>query len=279
MNDKYLIQVFISGTILLMLFVFFIVAYLLVQKQKQNAYHIEKNKMIFDHQNKLLTARFEEQEQTMNLMSKEIHDNIGQLLTFTQMNLSVIGKYASDQRQIGLIDRTKMLLDQIKNDVRNISHSLNSDFIKERGLVSVLEDELESIKFSQEIDCKINITGGKADFDPGKELLIYRIAQEAIHNITKHAKASKITIALSYDPDIFTMSIADDGVGFEKQRIYELNGIGFQNMLERTRLLSGSLDIESQPMHGCNITLRVDCALLQMADKTPGSEPATANIL
>jgi len=139
MNDKYLIQIFISGTILLMLFVFFIVAYLLVQKQKQNAYHIEKSKMIFDHQNKLLITRFEEQERTMNLMSKEIHDNIGQLLGFTKMNLNVIGKYASDNRQIGLIDKTKDLLDQISNDVRNISHSLNSDCYVEKQSANMWE--------------------------------------------------------------------------------------------------------------------------------------------
>ena len=272
MNDKYLIPVFISGTILLMLFVFFIVAYLLVQKQKQNAYHIEKNKMIFDHQNKLLNARFEEQERTMNQMSREIHDNIGQLLSFTTMNMNAITKYASDRRQVVLIDKAKSLLDQITQDVRNISHSLNSDFIKVRGLVPVLEDELESIKFSQEIDCKIKITGTPEVFDPGKSLLMYRIAQEAIHNITKHADGSAICISLNYDPIVFTMSIKDNGKGFDKQKIYALTGIGFQNMLERTTLLNGSLDIESQPLKGCTITLRVNCSELKIMENVPDKE-------
>ncbi len=277
MNDKYLIPIFISGTILLMLFVFFIVAYLLVQKQKQNAYHIEKNKMIFDHQNKLMSARFDEQERTMNQMSREIHDNIGQLLTFTTMNMNAITKYATDSRQTVLIEKAKTLLDQITHDVRNISHSLSSDFIKVRGLIPVLEDELESIRFLQEIACTIEIKGERQVFDPGKSLLIYRIAQEAIHNITKHASATAIHIVLDYDPVLFTMSVTDNGKGFDKQEIYALNGIGFQNMLERTTLLNGSLDIESQPMHGCTIMLRVNCAELQKTDIVASEELPVIN--
>ena len=215
----------------------------------------------------------------MNMMSKEIHDNIGQLMKLAEMNLHVIGKLAVEGRQAGLIDRTKELLEQISKDVRNISHSLNSDFIKIKGLEAVLDDELESIRFLQVIDCKIDVTGKRYPLDPEKALLIYRIAQEAIHNITKHAHASKILITLDYDSDIFSMSIADNGKGFEKQKIYELNGIGFQNMLERTRLLNGSLDIESQPSRGCTITLRVNIALLEMNQSAPEKEAIQANIL
>jgi len=68
-------------------------------------------------------------------------------------------------------------------------------------------------------------------------------------------------------------------VGFEKLKIYELNGIGFQNMLERTRMLHGSLDIESQPMQGCNITLRVNSSLLKTEEVAGGAESVAANIL
>jgi signal transduction histidine kinase len=101
---------------------------------------------------------------------------------------------------------------------------LHNYFIKVRGLRPVLEDELDSIQFLQEIDCKINVIGTKRDFAPGKELLIYRIAQEAIHNITKHAKATKISISLNYESDIFTMSIEDNGVAeFKRQMQHYVN--------------------------------------------------------
>ncbi len=264
MNDKYLIPLFISGTILLMLFVFFIVIYLVVQKQKQNKYYLEKNRMIFDHQNKILIARTEEQERTMDQMSKEIHDNVGQLLNFTKMNMRVIAKYATDNEQKILIDKAMSLLDQVIKDTHNISHSLNSGFIKANGLISVLEEELECINISKELQCKIEVVGDHKAFDPKKELLIYRIAQEAIHNITKHAKASQLCIKLNYERDDFSMSISDNGIGFGKDKIYELNGIGFQNMLHRAMLLNGSLDIDSVPLGGCTITFRANSSGLKL---------------
>ena len=257
-NDNYLEIVFLSGTILLVLFAFFITFYLIIHKRKQNAYHLERNKMIFDHQNKLLTARIEEQERTMDQMSKEIHDNIGQLLNFTKMTMFAIAKYTTDNRQTALVDKAKGLLDQIIKDTQNLSHSLNSDYIKTHGLITVLQEEIDSINFSKEILCTIEVKGIHKTFDPDKELLMYRIAQEAIHNITKHAQAAELVITLTYHSDEFSMSIADNGIGFEKSKMYELNGIGFLNMLNRAKLLNGTLDIESQPMSGCVVTLRTN---------------------
>lgn len=257
MNDQVFFSLFISGTILLVVFVFFLIAYLLVQKGKQNTYQLEKSKMIYDHQNKLLIARIEEQERTMNQISREIHDNIGQILSFTKMNITVINKYAIEQRQKELLEKTTKLVDSLIRDVLNISHTLNGDYIKGHGLVSILQDELDYFTLSQDIQCKIDIVGDQKTFSPDKELLIYRIAQETIHNISKHAQASKITITLTYESDTFTMSISDNGIGFEKNKIFELNGIGFLNMLQRAKLLNGNLEIQSQPLSGCTITLNV----------------------
>lgn len=258
MNDGYIIPLFVSGTLLLVLFAFFIIAYLLIQKHKQNSYQMERSRMIYDHQNKILLTRVEEQESTMAQMSKEIHDNIGQVLSFTKMNMFAIGRLAASSDQAALIEKTKGLLDQLIADIHNISHNLNSAFIKGRGLVVVLQEELDTINFSQGINCRIDINGKQKTFNPEKELLIYRIAQEAVHNITKHAKAGEIVITLSYDDNLFTMCIRDNGVGFEKSKIYSLNGIGFLNMLQRAKLLEGSLDIQSEPGKGSSITLRVN---------------------
>jgi two-component system, NarL family, sensor kinase len=255
MNDKYLLPLFVSGTILLVLFVFFIIAYLLVQKQKQNAYQLEKSRLIYNHQNKLLHVRIEEQERSMDQVSKEIHDNVGQLLNLTKMNMHPIAKRATDPDQRTLIDNTRALIDQLINEVRSISHSLNTDYIKANGIVSVLEEETRFIMNSHDIRCQVNLSGDNKAFDPEQELFIYRIAQEAIHNVIKHAHASELTIDLTYEPELFTMSITDNGKGFELNEIYELKGIGFLNMMQRAKLLNASLDIQSQPSKGCTITL------------------------
>jgi len=258
MNDNYLIPLLLSGTVLIALFAFAVVIYVLVQKQKQNLYHLEKSAMIYDHQNKMLTTRIEEQERAVDQVSKEIHDNLGTQANFAKMNILTIAMYATDNEQISVIEKTKTILDGIIKDVRNISHSLNSDFIKDIGLINMLQEELNYLNLSHTINCNIDIIGDDVKFLPEKELLIYRIAQEAIHNVSKYAKASNLDIILAYEPDTFVMTIVDNGIGFEKSILGELKGIGFLNMIQRTKLLNGSLDIESQPSCGCKITLQVN---------------------
>lgn len=258
MQDNYLIPLFLSGTILLVLFVFFIIAYLLVHKKKQNIFELEKSKMAFDHQNKILQARIDEQEETLNMMSKEIHDNIGQLLGFSILNVTAIEQLATDKEQARLVNNTLDLLGQIKAGVHHISHSLNTEFIKRRGLLTVLKEETERINYSQQMKCSIAVHGTLVIMKPESELLIYRIAQEALHNATKYAQASELTIDLTYEDTGFVMRVADNGVGFHKDTIYELKGIGFQNMLQRAQMLKAELEIVSSPGEGCSITLRIN---------------------
>ena len=257
MSENSLIPIFLSGTVLLTLFAFFIVVYVLVQKQKQNVHHLERNKMIYDHQNMILTTRIEEQERAMDQVSKEIHDNLGQQTNFAKMNLLTIAMYATDNQQKTVIEKTKTILDGIIKDIRNISHSLNSDFIKDIGLINMLQEELNYLNLSPTINCDIDIIGDDKKFLPEKELLIYRIAQEAIHNVSKHAQATNLDIILTYEANTFIMTIADNGIGFDKNKIYEMKGLGFLNMFQRARYVHGSLEVESVPNDGSTITLTI----------------------
>jgi two-component system, NarL family, sensor kinase len=85
----------------------------------------------------------------------------------------------------------------------------------------------------------------------------YRIAQEAMQNILKHAKASKIDISLHYEPEKFIMEIYDNGIAFDKDRLNGAQGMRMQNMRERSKFLNGSLNVESEPNIGCTVTLQI----------------------
>jgi signal transduction histidine kinase len=121
------------------------------------------------------------------------------------MNMFPIAKYATDSKQTGLIEKTKQLPDRLINDVHKISHGLNSDYIKINGLPQVLREELNFIISLQNMHFNIDVTSNFQSFEPNKELLIYRIAREAILNIAKHASATLVNMPLSYDGDEFTM--------------------------------------------------------------------------
>jgi signal transduction histidine kinase len=151
------------------------------------------------------------------------------------------------------------MLTQLTEDVRNISRSLNGDYIKARGLVEILGNELKHIGATKNFSCELKVTGNREHkiLNGDEELVAYRIAQEAIQNILKHAKASKIEVTLHYEPEKFIMEICDNGIGFNRDELNGSQGMGMQNMQERSKFLNGNLNVETEPDKGCAVTLEV----------------------
>ena len=257
MNEQYIIPASIAVTILLIVLAFFLVLYVIIQKQKQNASSLREQKLIFNYEKKLLSSKIEEQENIMAQISREIHDNFAQTLNHLLMNNRVIEDIATNKEQAELIQSSNVMLQELITDATNISHSLSSDFIKTRGLYDILKNELKSLSSSKNIQSDIQLTGKNKILNPTEELIVYRIAQEAIHNVIKHSKAKKINVLLQYEPDKFLMAISDDGIGFNKTKLFDLDGIGFLNMIQRSKFLNGNLNIESEPMQGCTVTLEI----------------------
>ncbi|MES2703294.1 MAG: ATP-binding protein [Bacteroidota bacterium] len=258
MTDQYIIPLFVAGSLLLTLFGFFLIAYLLVQKNKQNAYQLEKRQMLFDHQNNILRTKIEEQENTMDQISKELHDNIKSVLGFAQMSMYNIADKATDPEQATLIDKTNKIIGDVIEELHNISHSLNANFVKHIGLIDTLTKEMENVKLSKKIDYALEVTGDGVIESPEKELHIFRIAQEAVQNCIKHANATYITFTLNYEPDSFVMKIADNGKGFDKNKVFEMKGLGFLNMFQRARYVHGTLDVQSAPGQGSIVMLTIN---------------------
>jgi len=258
MNDQHLIPLFVAGSLLLTLFAFFLIAYLLVQKNKQNVYQLEKRQMIFDHQNNILRTKIEEQENTMDQISRELHDNIKSVLGFAQMSMYNIAQLATDEEQALMIDKTNKIIGDVIDDLHNISHSLNSNFVRHIGLAETITKELENIRLAKNIMYNIEVNGDPFSLSPEKEIHIFRIAQEAIQNCIKHANATILNFTIDYGPDSFMMKISDNGIGFDKNKLYEMKGLGFLNMFQRARYVQGLLEVQSVPLQGSTITLTLN---------------------
>ncbi|MGN6568038.1 MAG: sensor histidine kinase [Flavipsychrobacter sp.] len=248
MLDSSLIVLFVAGTIILILFTFLLVFFTIHYRSRLNQHHEERER--------LLNAKLEEGERMMNQIAKEVHDNIGQLSNFLKMTLRQLEKYTNGEESRQYLEDVKNITDQIIIHSNNISHSLNSDFIKQRGFLNVLQDDIEYLRRSGKLNCKLQIDGPINDNHPEKDLLIYRIAQEVINNIIKHSGARNVDIDVSYIEEGFSMEIKDDGSGFDPKSSAG-RGIGLENMRERTRLLNGDLQIMSQPGSGCTVTLSI----------------------
>jgi signal transduction histidine kinase len=253
MKDKYIIPLFIAGTFVLTLFGLVLTLYIVIQKRKQNAYAIERAKTLLDHQNNILRTKIEEQEHTMGQISKELHDNVKSRLGFAQMSMYQIADLATDSGQALKIEKANKMIEEAINELHNISHSLNSTFVENEGLAQTIEKELENVRLFKNVSCHLHITGDPVSLAPQRELHVFRIAQEAIQNCMKHAKATSINFTLDYSDELLVMTITDNGRGFDKQQ--DMKGLGFVSMAQRARYIHGTLEVTSAPAKGTSVVL------------------------
>lgn len=245
-NDKTLITFFISATLLTVIFVFFLIVSLVRLRSRQR----QKEEL-------LLHALIDERERTMSTVSAEIHDNVNQALSLARMALKMAGKYAVAEQHKYMAQCEQMLSNAI-GDLRSISHSLNTQYIRNRGLLETLEEMVKWMNVSKDINCKLIVEGDYQPFKPDIELMVIRIAQEAIQNTIKHANASQFSIMLVYTKGAFQMRIMDDGSGFAIDPEAPWTGVGLQSMYERSRIIQGHIEISSVRGGGTSIILKLE---------------------
>jgi signal transduction histidine kinase len=205
------------------------------------------------YEQEILKAQLEMQEQTFLNISQEIHDNIGQILSLIRLHVSTIspGDEVATERKISV---SKELIDKAIEDLRNMSKRLNSEFVSQQGLSESLKFQLNLIGKSGLFTTSLELHGEEKPLDPEKKLIIFRIAQEALNNVIKHAGARNISVVLMYMPDKVILSIKDDGSGFDiphlPGRETPMSGIGTRNMYYRARLIGGQFSIQSKSGEG-----------------------------
>ena len=248
---------FILGTIALMLFAFTLVIFLIVHKKKRYQHSLEKQQMESNYQNQLLLSRLEVQEQSFKHFSEEIHDNIGQLLSIVKMQLYNIRSSSKEAEIVTKATESNELLGKAITDLRNISHTLNSTFVSKAGLAEAIEKDLTYIRSAKDVACTLQVTGDEYSLGNERELLIFRIIQEATANAIKHAAPAAINILLDYKPAELSVTIADNGSGFDTAQQSADSGIGLNNMYVRTELLKGRLQVDSVKDKGTTIRLDI----------------------
>lgn len=251
-TDQVAILLF-AGTAFFML-VGFIITFLIIRHNSNlNNINTEKNRLLSESR----LRHIEENERMMNQISKELHDNIGQSASLIFASLNNIESCCTDNQILRVVANAKVLTNQLLQDAKNISHSLNQNYIKSRSLHSLIQQNLEHLKSFKNIQSEFIIEGEAKNLFPETKLIVYRIAQEAFQNIMKHANATGILISLFYGEKSFRMSIQDNGIGLVKNTFHNSDGIGLTNMRERALVLNGELMIEVPRNSGCRVTLTI----------------------
>ncbi len=209
----------------------------------------------YEMEQALLQTQIEIQEQTLKTISQEIHDNIGQVLSLAKLNLNTLPNSGDSK-----IQDTKNLVSKAINDLRNLSHSMHGDIITALGLQQSITNELNIIENTGQFATAFTVTGAVYKLNTQKEMVLFRIVQESLHNIVKHSGAKNITVALQYLPHVFVLTISDDGKGFDLSPFNESEngqGIGIRSMHNRASLIAASFNMSSTVGSGTSITVEL----------------------
>lgn len=257
MSNQYLLFFFIFGTLVITGFSVSMTVFLIIYKQRQVRNKLDRQQLEFAYTSELFKTRLEVQEQALTHVSQEIHDNVGQILSFSKFQLMTLKNHIASEQGLELLSQSEKLVGKAIHDLRMLSHSLNAPLIEKLDLEDSIEKELNRIRNFRNMDCTLNADGEPADLDTEKKLLIFRMIQEALQNILKHAEAKHVEVALRYDDHNLSVQVKDDGKGFEVMPGRENASIGLINMYNRADMLKGNLNIHSVIGEGSVITLNV----------------------
>lgn len=243
------------STLLIILLIGFVTYIVYRYQQKQNSYNSDIQNLKSAHENEMLQSQVEIQEQTFENISREIHDNIGQKLTLAKLQLNTVNLNDSKNTSERLHDAVSLISEAI-NDLSDISRSMSSEIILNNGLIKALEFEVAQLNKSSLYRIALVVNGNPVFFDSQKELVLFRIVQEALNNIMKHAAAREIQLSLNYWENNVEMQIQDDGKGFVNGS-GALKGTGIANMKRRAELLNGQCSVFSNPGQGTQIKIEI----------------------
>jgi len=230
-----------------------VISLFMVYRNRQLQSIREKEKMQSDFNQQLLQSQLEMQEQTFNHISSEIHDNVGQILSLAKVQLNIICE--QDKLDKEILTEAKESVTKAMTDLRDIAKSLNSDRVQSMPLTEITKHELRRISRSGIIETSFTTTGAGKALSEQKKVIIFRIIQEAIQNILKHARAKNIDVIFSYEPDHLKIDITDNGRGFSKEILAAKDGLGLKNIMNRASLIGGHAVVESVENKGTSITI------------------------
>jgi len=196
------------------------------------------------------------QELERQRLSRELHDGIGQSLVAIRMKLESL-TYMPDTEIKDHLPAIRRQFDQIIDEIRRITTDLMPPVLDEFGLVIALFNLCEETSRASGVRVKFEHKVKTDEWNKKIQTYLYRIIQEAINNIIKHASAHQAYIKLLQDNDFIYLSIQDDGVGFRQTSSNRLGGHGLHNIQERVKMLGGTIDMKSAPRKGTLIQIKV----------------------
>lgn len=203
-------------------------------------------------QKEIMKATIDAQEKEREEIGRELHDNVTQILTTARLCLSCV----TDKIEVpdNMIERSSDIIATAIEEIRKLSKSLTQTYHKEIGLQLSIEDLVESIRLARQFQITLEFSvPDEQQLDDKLKMTLFRIVQEQLNNILKHAHASQVTISVTQNDEALHLLITDNGRGFNVRE--KKNGIGITNIINRADIFNGRVKIDSSPGRGCRMSV------------------------
>jgi signal transduction histidine kinase len=213
-----------------------------------------------ENEKQLIAARslLQGQEEERTRLARDLHDGVGGLLSGVKLSMSNMkGNFFLSEENALAMSNVIMQLDQSIAELRRVSHNMMPESLIKYGLKEALENYCETLNISGKIKVQLQAYGMEERMEQSNEIVAYRMVQELLNNVIKHADAKNVLIQLVRKQDHFTLTVEDDGKGFDPKEIS--SGAGLQNIKARAEYLNGTLDIVSSRGEGTSVTIEGNC--------------------
>jgi signal transduction histidine kinase len=221
---------------------------------------IEQNLRRSEESLRALAARIQSvREEERTGIAREIHDELGQSLTGLKMDLSWLGKHLSADRK-GLLERIGAmfeLIDSTIKKVRKISSGLRPQVLDDVGLAGALKWQARDFQTRTGVRCNVSLPDGDIALERDQATAVFRIFQEVLTNVARHAKATRVDTDLHLDDAHLTLRIADNGRGIAQSEIQSQASLGLLGIRERALLFSGHVEIKGAKNKGTAVTVTI----------------------
>lgn len=198
-------------------------------------------------------------EEERTSMAREIHDELGQVLTGLKMDVMWLRKHI-DRKQKPLLQKTetmRRLIDSTMQVVRRIATGMRPEILDEMGLVAAIAWQAKEFQKRMGIRCRVQLPAERADLGTALGTAVFRIFQEILTNIARHAKASSVSVQMAISKERLTLEVADDGCGIADGAVHARASLGLLGMQERAQLFGGEVSIRGTPGNGTTVSVAI----------------------
>jgi signal transduction histidine kinase len=218
--------------------------YLETYKQKEEIHQKEIEAVQRENEARYLFSAklIEYQENERNRIALELHDSVGQKLLLIKNQLLFEMKKLTEVKIMDVLQNVTDLTGDVVQEIRNITHNLHPQYLDQLGLTVAIETMIEKIADSSQIDWQVNVDNIDDFFSKSDEVNFFRIIQESLNNIVKHARTAEVFINIKRDENSISMEIKDNGIGLINDALIG-KGLGIAGMKERARILEAEFDM------------------------------------